>query len=237
LQAEIAGGFAWEFPRELFRTGGPGALRRDDGIRYHSHFFIPHITKRTLMATVSTNEMKAGTKVLIDGEPYAIVDNEYRKPGKGQATNTLKIRNLKNGRVIERTLKSGDSWELADVETLEMQYLYNDGEFWTFMDPKSFEQIQAGGAAMEEAKQWLKGEETCNVLLWNGVPLSVAAPNSVLLQITETDPGLRGDTSGGGGKPATLETGAVVRVPLFVQQGEVIKVDTRTGEYLGRVGK
>lgn len=189
------------------------------------------------MATVSTNEMKAGTKVLIDGEPYAIVDNEYRKPGKGQATNTLKIRNLKNGRVIERTLKSGDSWELADVETLEMQYLYNDGEFWTFMDPKSFEQIQAGAAAMEEAKQWLKGEETCSVLLWNGVPLSVAAPNSVLLQITETDPGLRGDTSGGGGKPATLETGAVVRVPLFVQQGEVIKVDTRTGEYLGRVGK
>ena len=189
------------------------------------------------MATVSTNEMKSGTKVLIDGEPYAIVDNEYRKPGKGQATNTLKIRNLKNGRVIERTLKSGDSWELADVETLEMQYLYNDGEFWTFMDPKTFEQIQAGGAAMEDAKQWLKGEETCNVLLWNGVPLSVAAPNSVLLLITETDPGLRGDTSGGGGKPATLETGAVVRVPLFVQQGEVIKVDTRTGEYLGRVGK
>ena len=183
------------------------------------------------MATVSTNEMKSGTKVLIDGEPYAIVDNEYRKPGKGQATNTLKIR----GRVIERTLKSGDSWELADVETLEMQYLYNDGEFWTFMDPKTFEQIQAGGAAMEDAKQWLKGEETCNVLLWNGVPLSVAAPNSVLLLITETDPGLRGDTSGGGGKPATLETGAVVRVPLFVQQGEVI--DTRTGEYLGRVGK
>jgi elongation factor P len=189
------------------------------------------------MATVSTNEMKAGTKVLIDGEPYAIVDNEYRKPGKGQATNTIKIRNLKNGRVIERTLKSGDTWDLADVETVEMQYLYNDGEFWTFMDPKSFEQIQAGAAAMAEAKDWLKGEETCNVLLWDGVPLSVTAPNSVLLQITETDPGLRGDTSGGGGKPAKLETGATVRVPLFVQQGEVIKVDTRTGEYLGRVGK
>lgn len=205
--------------------------------RYHSHFPPTGSTARISMATVSTNEMKSGTKVLIDGEPYSIIENEYRKPGKGQATNTLKIRNLKNGRVIERTLKSGDSWELADVETVEMQYLYNDGEFWTFMDPKSYEQIQAGDAAMADTKQWLKGEETCTVLLWNGVPLSVAAPNSVLLQITETDPGLRGDTSGGGGKPATLETGAVVRVPLFVQQGEVIKVDTRTGEYLGRVGK
>lgn len=189
------------------------------------------------MATVSTNEMKAGTKVLIDGEPYAVVDNEYRKPGKGQATNTLKVRNLKNGRVIERTLKSGDSLEVADVETVEMQYLYNDGHFWTFMDPKTYEQIQAGEAAMAEARKWLKGEETCVVMLWNGVPLSVQPPNFVLLKVTETDPGLRGDTSGGGGKPATLETGAVVRVPLFVQQGEVIKVDTRTGEYLGRVGK
>jgi elongation factor P len=189
------------------------------------------------MAFVSTNEMKAGVKVLIDGEPYAIVDNEYRKPGKGQATNTLKIRNLKNGRVIERTLKSGDSWELADVESRDMQYVYNDGEFWTFMDPKTYEQIQAGEAAMADASQWLKGQEDCVVMLWNGVPLSVTPPNTVLLQITETDPGVRGDTSGGGGKPATLETGAVVRVPLFVQQGEVIKVDTRTGEYLGRVGK
>jgi elongation factor P len=118
-----------------------------------------------------------------------------------------------------------------------MQYLYSDGEFWTFMDPKSYEQIQAAAAAMEDAKQWLKGEETCQVLLWNEVPLSVAAPNFVLLKITETDPGLRGDTSGGGGKPATLETGATVRVPLFVQEGEIVKVDTRTGEYLGRAGK
>jgi elongation factor P len=189
------------------------------------------------MASVSTNEMKSGTKVLIDGEPYAIVDNEYRKPGKGQATNTLKIRALKTGRVLERTLRSGDSWELADVEQTEMQYLYNDGEFWTFMDPVSFEQIQANEAAMIDAKTWLKGEETCTILLWNGVPLSVSAPNTVQLTITETDPGVRGDTSGGGGKPATLETGAVIRVPLFVQQGEQVKVDTRTGEYLSRVGK
>ena len=219
------------------RASGSALAVRQLRFRYHAHFVSTHLKKYIPMATVSTNEMKSGTKVLIDGEPYAVVENEYRKPGKGQATNSIKIRNLKNGRVIERTLRSGDSWELADVETVEMQYLYSDSEFWTFMDPKSFEQIQAGAAAMEEAKMYLKGEETCTVLLWNGVPLSVAAPNFVLLKITETDPGLRGDTSGGGGKPATLETGAVVRVPLFVQQGEVVKVDTRTGEYLGRVGK
>ena len=189
------------------------------------------------MATVSTNEMKSGTKVLVDGEPYSVVDNEYRKPGKGQATNSIKIRNLKNGRVIERTLKSGDTWEVADIEETDMQYLYNDGEFWHFMNPSSFEQVQAGKTAVAECSQWLKGEESCKVLFFNGVPLSVTPPNYVTLTITETDPGLRGDTSGGGGKPATMETGAIVRVPLFVQQGEVIKVDTRTGEYLGRVGK
>ncbi|MGH8460292.1 MAG: elongation factor P [Stenotrophobium sp.] len=189
------------------------------------------------MASVSTNEMKAGTKLLIDGEPYAVIDNEYRKPGKGQATNCIRIRNLKNGRVIDRTLKSGDTLEVADIEEVEMQYPYNDGEFWHFMNPASFEQIQTSKTAAEEAAQWLKGEETCRVLLFNGIAISVTAPNTVTLQITETDPGLRGDTSGGGGKPATLETGAVVRVPLFVQQGEMIKCDTRTGEYLSRVGK
>lgn len=189
------------------------------------------------MATVSTNEMKAGTKVLIDGDPYSVIENEYRKPGKGQATNSLKIRNLKTGRVLERTLKSGDTLEVADVEDVEMQYLYNDGEFWTFMDPKTFDQIQAGGPPMADAAQWIKGEEICRITLWNGVPLYVAAPNSVELTIIETDPGVRGDTATGGTKPAKLETGAVVKVPLFVNEGEKIKIDTRTGEYLNRVGK
>jgi elongation factor P len=189
------------------------------------------------MATVSTNEMKAGTKLLIDGDPYSVIDNEYRKPGKGQATNTLKIRNLKTGRVLERTLKSGDTLEVADVEDRDMQYLYSDGEFWTFMDPKSYEQVQAGKEAMADAAQWLKGEETVRITFWNEVPLVVYAPNTVELAIIETDPGLKGDTATGGNKPAKLETGAVVRVPLFIQQGERIKVDTRTGEYLARAGK
>ncbi|SFF42871.1 translation elongation factor P (EF-P) [Fontimonas thermophila] len=189
------------------------------------------------MATVSTNEMKAGTKLLIDGEPYAVIDNEYRKPGKGQATNTIKIRNLKTGRVLERTLKSGDTLEVADVEDKDMQYLYNDGEFWTFMDPKTYEQVQAGKEAMAEAAQWLKGEEIVRVTFWNEVPLVVYPPNTVELTVIDTDPGLKGDTATGGSKPAKLETGAVVRVPLFIQQGEKIKVDTRTGEYLARAGK
>lgn len=189
------------------------------------------------MATYSTNEFKSGVKILLDGDPYSILDNEYVKPGKGQAFNRVKIRNLKNGRVIERTFKSGDTAEAADVVEVDMQYLYSDGEFWFFMDPNSFEQISADANAMADARQWIKGEETCKVMLWNGVPLSVQPPNFVELAIVETDPGVRGDTSGGGGKPAKLETGATVRVPLFVQQGEVIKVDTRNSEYLSRTSK
>jgi len=187
------------------------------------------------MATYSTNEFKGGLKIMLDGDPYTVVENEFVKPGKGQAFNRVKVRNLKTGRVIERTFKSGDTVEGADVVDVELQYLYNDGEYWHFMDPQSFEQVTADAAAVSDAAKWLKEEAICQVTLWNGVPLSVAAPNFVIMTIIETDPGLRGDTSGGGGKPATLETGAVVRVPLFVQSGEVIKVDTRTGEYVSRV--
>jgi elongation factor P len=187
------------------------------------------------MAKYATNQFKSGLKLIIDGDPYSIVENEIVKPGKGQAFNRIKIKNLKTGRVIERTYKSGETVEAADVMDVDLEYLYTDGEYWHFMDPKTFEQIQAGATAMEEAKQWLKGQEVCEVTLWNGEPLTVTAPNFVELEITETDPGLRGDTASGGSKPATLETGAVVRVPLFVDQNEVIKVDTRTGEYVSRV--
>lgn len=189
------------------------------------------------MASFSTNEFKAGLKVMLDGNPCAIIENEFVKPGKGQAFNRVKLRNLKTGKVLEQTFKSGDSLEGADVVDVEMDYLYNDGEFWHFMHSESFEQLQVDKAAMSDAAKWLKenSNATCTITLFNGAPLSVTAPNFVELQIIETDPGVRGDTSGGGGKPAKLETGAVVRVPLFVQQGEVVKVDTRTGEYLSRV--
>ncbi|MGH8214781.1 MAG: elongation factor P [Rhodanobacteraceae bacterium] len=187
------------------------------------------------MANYGLNDVKNGLKVIVDGDPYVIVGADFIKPGKGQAFTRIKIRNLKNGRVTEKTMKSTDAVEGADVVDTDMQYLYNDGEFWHFMDPGSFEQHIAGKNAVGDAAQWLKGEEECIVTLWNGTPLSVLPPNFVELKIIETDPGLRGDTSGGGGKPAKLETGATVRVPLFVNQEEVIKVDTRTGEYVSRV--
>lgn len=186
------------------------------------------------MASYSTNEFKSGLKIMLDGDPYVIVENEFVKPGKGQAFNRVKVRNLKTGRVIERTFKSGDKADGADVVDVEMQYLYTDGESWHFMNPETFEQLTANAAAMADASQWLKGQETCIVTLWNGEPLAVTPPNFVTLEVTETDPGLRGDTSGGGGKPATLETGAVVRVPLFINIGDVLKIDTRSGEYVSR---
>ena len=186
------------------------------------------------MASYSTSEFKGGLKIMLDGDPCSIIENEFVKPGKGQAFNRVKIRNLKTGRVIERTFKSGESVDAADVMEVELQYLYNDGEFWHFMDPDSYEQYGADANAVGDSAKWLKEQDLCTITLWNGSPLIVMPPNFVVLSINETDPGLKGDTSGGGGKPATLETGAVVRVPLFVQSGETIKVDTRTGEYVSR---
>ena len=186
------------------------------------------------MASYSTNEFKSGLKILMDGDPCAIVENEFVKPGKGQAFNRVKIRNLKTGRVLDKTFKSGESVEAADVIDTEMQYLYADDEFWHFMVPDSFEQYAAGETAVAEAMKWLKEQDMCVVTLWNNVPLSVTPPNFVELKITQCDPGIRGDTATGGTKPATLETGAVVKVPLFVNEGDVIRVDTRTGEYVSR---
>lgn len=187
------------------------------------------------MGLYSTNEFRAGLKILIDGVPFNIIDNEFVKPGKGQAFNRVKMRNLKTGRVIEKTFKSGETVESADIAEVEMQFLYNDGNVWHFMDQKSYEQHEVPTDSVGDAALWIKEQDLCMVLLWNGIALSVLPPNFVVLEIVETDPGVRGDTSGGGGKPAKLETGAVVRVPLFVQTGEFIKVDTRTGEYVSRV--
>lgn len=186
------------------------------------------------MGSYSTNEFKSGLKIMLENDPYSIVENEMVKPGKGQAFNRVKVRNLKTGRVVERTFKSGDSVESADVVETEMQYLYTDGEFWHFMIPDNFEQYTAGKPAMGDSAIWLKDGMNCTVMLWNGQPLNVTAPSHVELKIVETDPGARGDTATGGSKPAKLETGAVVRVPLFIAEGEVIRVDTRTGEYIAR---
>lgn len=187
------------------------------------------------MASYGMNDVKNGMKILVNNQPAVIIDTEYVKPGKGQAFTRVKYRLIKDGRTQEVTMKSTDSLDAADVVDTDMNFMYSDGEYWHFMDPESFEQVQATKAGMGGAEKWLKGEESCVVTLWNGEPIFVQPPNFVQLKITETDPGVRGDTSGGGGKPATLETGAVVRVPLFVNQDEIIKVDTRSGEYSARV--
>ena len=186
------------------------------------------------MANYNTNDLKNGLKVMIDNAPCNIIECEFVKPGKGQAFTRVKIRNLKTGRVVERTYKSGETLESADVTEVEMQYLYSDGSHWHFMNSENFEQYIASKEAVADAHLWLKEQDLCTVTLWDNEPLHVLPPTFVILTITETDPGLKGDTSGGGGKPAILETGAVVRVPLFVQQGELIKVDTRKGEYVSR---
>jgi elongation factor P len=187
------------------------------------------------MANYSTSEFRSGLKVILDGDPCIIVENEFVKPGKGQAFSRVRIRNLKTGRTVDKTFKSGESLPAADVVDTDMQYIYNDGEFWHFMVQDTFEQYAADAKAVADAKDWLKEQDVCQVTLWNNVPLLVAPPNFVELEIVETDPGVRGDTASGGVKPAKLTTGAVVRVPLFVEQGEKIRVDTRSGEYVSRV--
>ncbi len=189
------------------------------------------------MANYSTNDFRGGLKVMLDGDPCVIVENELVKPGKGQAFNRVRLKNFKTGRVWERTFKSGESLEAADVIDQDLQYLYTDGEFWHFMDPTTFEQVQGGEDAIGEVAKWLREEDVVTVTLFNGAPIAVTPPNHVELEVTDTDPGLKGDTAQGGTKPATLTTGAVVKVPLFVNIGDVLRVDTRTGEYLGRANK
>jgi elongation factor P len=189
---------------------------------------------KNTMASYSTSEFRSGLKLMLDGDPCSIIENEFVKPGKGQAFSRVRLRNLKNGRVWERTFKSGETLEAADVMDRDMEYLYNDGEFWHFMEPETFEQYPADANAVGEAAKWLKEQDRCEVTLYNGSPLSVTPANFVELEIVETDPGLKGDTASGGSKPATLSTGAVVKVPLFLSQGEVIRIDTRSGEYVGR---
>ncbi|MCY4330378.1 MAG: elongation factor P [Endozoicomonadaceae bacterium] len=188
------------------------------------------------MANYSTNEFRAGLKVMLDGDPCSIISNEFVKPGKGQAFNRVKLRNLINGKMWERTFKSGETLKGADVVELEMEYVYTDGEFYHFMmTDGSYEQHAATKNAVADTSNWLKEQELYTVTLFNGTPLSVTAPNFVELEVVQTDPGLKGDTAQGGSKPATLSTGAVVKVPLFINEGETLKIDTRTGEYVSRI--
>lgn len=187
------------------------------------------------MATFATNEFRQGLRVMVDGEPCIMIDVEFVKPGKGQAFTRVKMRNIRTDRVWERTFKSGENLESADIQDRDMEFLYSDGEFWHFMATDgSFEQLAAGEQALGNTKKWLKEQEVYSITLFNDSVVSVTAPNFIELEVTETDPGLKGDTAQGGTKPATLSTGAVVRVPLFITTGEKLRIDTRTGEYVSR---
>ena len=188
------------------------------------------------MAQVSTNEFKAGIKVEIDGQPYVIVNNEFVKPGKGQAFNRVKIKHLITGRVIERVFKSGDKADLADIVEAEMRLLYKEADGAIFMDDKSFEQVKIANENLGDVTQWLKEDLVYEVIFYKNNPITVEPPTFLELLIVDTAPGSRGDTvSGRVMKPAILETGAKIQVPIFVEQNEKIRVDTRTGEYVSRV--
>jgi len=183
---------------------------------------------------VSTAEFKKGLKIQLDGEPYSIVDFQHVKPGKGGAFVRTKLRHMKLGRVIDNTFRAGEKVELVDFDEKRMQYLYKDDRYH-FMDLDTYDQISLAPEEVGEARDFLKENTEVEILFIDGNPVSVELPNFIELQIVKTDPGIRGDTATGGSKPATLETGAVIQVPLFLNEGAVVKVDTRSGEYLGRV--
>ena len=186
------------------------------------------------MATVSTAEFKKGLRIMHDGQPYAIVDFQHVKPGKGGAFVRTKLKHMRQGKVIDNTFRAGEKVDLVDYEDKHMQFLYKD-ERYNFMDMESYEQISLSEDEVGDAREYLKENIEVDVLFIEGSPAGVDLPNFIELAIATTDPGVRGDTAQGGTKPATLETGAVVQVPLFLNEGDVVKVDTRTGEYLGRV--
>ena len=189
---------------------------------------------KIILKTYSTSDFKPGLKVLIDSNPCEVLEEEFIKPGKGQAFSKIKYRNLLNNRVGEKTCKVGESLESADIRESQMQYLYSEGQEWHFMDQKTFDQVALGVDLIRENKNWLTEEDICKILFWNNSPVSVSPPTFVKLEVIETDPGVKGDTATGGSKPATLSSGVTIKVPLFISKGDVVTVDTRNGEYQGR---
>jgi elongation factor P len=190
------------------------------------------------MVQIGTNDFRAGMKIEVDGQPYTIVSVQFVKPGKGQAFTRVKLKHLISARTIERTFKSGESVEEADVKEARMRLLYSDAGGVAFMDDESYEQMTIPSEKIEEVKQWLQEDAIYSIVFYKGEPTTVEPPTFMELEITETAPGVRGDTASGRVlKSATLTSGAVVQVPIFIEQGEVIKVDTRTGDYVSRVNK
>ncbi len=187
------------------------------------------------MGQVSTNDLKQGMKLEIEKQPYVVISLQFVKPGKGQSFTRTKIKNLLNGRVVEKSYRSGEKLDLADVEELQMRMLYKDGNSVVFMDDQSFEQTSIGLEHLGDVEQWLMEDLVYGVILYNGAPITVEPPMFMELIVTQTDPGVRGDTASGRVlKPAVVESGAKLQVPIFIEQGEKIKVDTRVGEYVSR---
>ncbi|MCI5051959.1 MAG: elongation factor P [Simkaniaceae bacterium] len=188
------------------------------------------------MAQIETNQFRNGAKVEMQGEPYTIVGVEFVKPGKGQAFTRTKLKHLMTGRVIEKSFRSGEKLDLADVEETNMRMLYKDGEDVVFMDDKTFDQVSVPSSNLGEAEPWMKEEILYDLIFYKGNVVSVMPPTFMELVITETEPGIKGDTASGRVlKPAIVETSAKVQVPIFINEGEKIKVDTRTSEYVSRV--
>lgn len=185
------------------------------------------------MAT--TADIRTGLTIEMDGQMFTITEFQRVKPGKGGAFVRMKLKNVRTGRVVDRTLNAGASITIVRLDAREMQYLYQDETGYTFMDQETFEQIPLGEDIVGEQKQWLKEGEICKVMFRGDTPLTLEVPFFLELEVVETAPGVRGDTVSGSGKPATLETGAVIQVPFFVEQGDGVRVDTRTGQYLDRV--
>ncbi len=186
-------------------------------------------------AVLTAGELRKGTKLEIDGDPYLIVDFEFSKPGKGQALYRCRLKNMITGIQFDRAYRSGDKFNAADLEEQEMQYLYNDGENYHFMNTSSYEQIEMPADSVGDASSFLTENLLVSVLLFQGRPIGLTLPNFVELKIVESAPGIKGDTASGATKPAKLETGHVIQVPLFVEEGETVRIDTRTGQYVERV--
>jgi elongation factor P len=186
---------------------------------------------------MQTTDIRKGLKIQIEGVPFAILEHQFVKPGKGQSFTRCRVKNLMTGNVIERTWKSGESVELADVETRKLSYSWDEGDSLVFMDTATGDQLHVMKEKVGDEVRFISEGLTCEVLLFNGNAIGLELPPSVVLQITASEPGIKGDTASGATKPATLSTGATVNVPLFIKEGEWVKVDTRTGDYLERVNK
>ncbi len=187
------------------------------------------------MATYSTSEFRKGLKVQMDGDPYLMIECNFVKPGKGQALYKCKLRNLVRNTVIDRTFKSGDSIEAADVEEIDAQYLYRQGDTFVFMDNATYEQYELDAAQVDDGWKYLKEGMVCSMLLFNGNPIGMTPPNHVVLKVEYCEPGAKGNTATNVTKPCKVETGAEFECPAFVEMGERVKIDTRTGGYLERV--